>query len=401
MGKNPKILFIVSTFCRYEGEMQNPWMIETIRNLRKLGYEIHVLAPSFKGLKSHTIEGIPVHRFRYFFKSRESLTHDQGGSNKIRGSLLYKLMFFPYIICGIVSAFRYARKNPFDIIHVHWPFPHGLMGIAARLGSRLPRPKLVLSFYGASLLLADKFKFVDPVLRYIIRKSDGVVSISNFVATRVNMVHKIRQSIIPFGTPLGYDPQPLPNNETREILTVTRIIERKGVEFLVRAMPEILKHHKARLYIVGSGDQGILQKLKDLRSELNLQDNVAFLGRISDADIRERYKECDIFCLPAIIDSRGDTEGLGVVLLEAMNYGRPVVGSNVGGIPDIIRHEESGLLCRQRDPEDIARQILRVFNEPEFASKLARQGADYAKTEFGWDKITNSWEDFYSSVLKG
>ncbi len=166
--KKQKILFIVPTFCRYEGEMQNPWMMDTLRRLRKEGYEINILAPSHKGLKDHTIEGFNVFRWRYFFKKWESLTHDEEAPKKIRKSLLYKFMFFPYVFFGLFAAFRIGRKNHYDHVHCHWPFPQGIIGLAAVFGSKKPKPSFVLHFHGASILPAERFGVIKNVLHYLI-----------------------------------------------------------------------------------------------------------------------------------------------------------------------------------------------------------------------------------------
>ncbi|MEW6042462.1 MAG: glycosyltransferase family 4 protein, partial [Elusimicrobiota bacterium] len=152
--------------------------------------------------------------------------------------------------------------------------------------------------------------------------------------------------------------------------------------------------------IVGSGDHNLIKKLQSLCCELKLESDVFFLGKISEHVLEERYKSCDVFCLPSIVDSRGDTEGLGVVLLEAMNYGRPVVGSSVGGIPDIIKDGQTGLLCKEKNPQDIAEKITMILEDRSFAQRLASQGCEFARQEFGWDKIISLWEDFYSDVLR-
>ena len=99
--------------------------------------------------------------------------------------------------------------------------------------------------------------------------------------------------------------------------------------------------------------------------------------------------------------SRGDTEGLGVVLLEAMHYGRPVVGSDTGGITDIIKHNQSGLLAKPGNPEDLAEKILLVLEDPQLAQRLAEQGALFAETEFNWEGIIDRWEKFYTSMGSG
>lgn len=396
MPSKPEILFIVSTFNRFKGEMQNPWMLETLRRLRDKGYGLQVLAPAFKGLESHAIEGFPVHRFRYFFKRWETLTHDEGATNKIRGRFFLKLLFFPYLFLGMWSAFRFARRNHFNVIHAHWPFPHGLMALAAKWGSKNPKPKIVLSFYGAELLLVNTYGFLKSALSWTIKKSDAVVSISNFTAGEVDKIRPTKQTVIPFGTPLKHQPFPLPENSVKEILTVGRIIERKGIEFLIRAMPLILKSVSARLFITGSGDPDILASLSALRAELGLERHVIFCGKLSEADLIERYRCCDLFCLPSIVDSRGDTEGLGVVLLEAMNYARPVVASAVGGITDIVKDGKTGLLCREKDPADLAEKILLLLKDRILAERLAKQGCEFAKTEFGWDGLIDRWDKVYS-----
>jgi len=401
MPSKPRILYIVSTFPRKAGEMQNPWMVDTIQKLKSRGYEIDVLAPAFRGLENQEWDGIRVFRWRYFLKAFETLTHDEGASNKIRTNPFLQLLFFPYLFFGILAARKQVLEVKYDFIHCHWPFPHGLMGWFARRTADTPKPKLVLSFYGASLLLARKFKVVTPILKFVIKESDGVVSISNFTAKTVNAVQATPQTIIPFGTPLEHDPIPLPEmkeNGEKQILTVGRLIERKGVDYLIQAMPEILKQHKTRLHIIGSGDPRILNHLKKTATKLKVENQVSFGGKISNAELISRYKECDVFVLPATIDSRGDTEGLGVVLLEAMNYGRPVVGSSVGGITDIIKHEKSGLLTREKDPADLAEKILKILGNREFAKTLADGGCLFAKTEFDWERIIDKWEAFYKNV---
>lgn len=392
---NSKILFIVSTFARCEGEMQNPWMMQTLARLRDRGYDIEILAPAYQGLRDQTIAGHRVYRYRYFFKAKETLTHDEGAPNKIRGSILYKLMFFPYVFFGMLKAFRLCRRNRYRIVHCHWPFPHGLMGLAAQWGSRGKKPRLILHFYGASLLLAEKYRLVKPLLSYCIRKADRIICISSFTAGRVKKIEEKEVKVISYGTPLEYKPLPLPDNPVKRILTVGRVIERKGIPILVRAMPLILQRVRAELIIVGSGDDRELEAIKKTITELGLEESVTLAGRLADEELVNQYAGCDVFCLPAIIDSWGDTEGLGVVLLEAMNYQRPVVASDVGGIPDIIQHEQTGLLVKEKDPEDLAEKLIKVLTDSKVAEGLAERGCQFARTEFDWEKIMGQWDVVY------
>ena len=396
----PRILYISSTYSRDENDNQNPWMIDTIRQLSRAGYAIEVLAPAYKGLKSHTVGGVTVHRFRYFFAGRETLTHDQGAPNKIRGSLLIKLLFFPYLFFGTLAAMRVARRGRYDFIHCHWSFPHGLMGWAACLAAP-NRPRLILHFHGACLLLAAKFKPIAPLLRFCVRRAHGIVSNSRFTAGMVEKLLPalpVKQWIIAFGSPLSGDPLPPARNPVKLILTVGRVVERKGIAYLLRALPAISAVMDAKVAIVGKGDPKVEADLRAVTEELRLGGRVVFAGKVPEADLIRWYQDCDVFCLPAIVDSQGETEGLGVVLLEALNYARPVVASNVGGIPDIVRHGETGLLCPEKDPQALATAILELLRDPERANRLGRQGHALVRTEFSWEHVVGQWEAFYAEA---
>ncbi|MEO7426554.1 MAG: glycosyltransferase family 4 protein [Fibrobacteria bacterium] len=400
VAKPCRILYITSTYSRDEKDNQNPWMLDTIRHLAAKGYEIEVLAPSYKGLRSHTVGGVKVHRFRYFFRERETLTHDEGAPNKIRGSVLVKLLFFPYLFFGMLAAMQVARRGRYAFIHCHWPFPHGLMGwaacMAAPRGPQGGKPKLILHFHGACLLLAAKFKPIAPLLRFCLRRAQGVVSNSSFTAGLVTRLLPVEQSVIGFGSPLSGDPLPPARNRVKIILTVGRVVERKGIGYLLRALPAITAAIDAKIVIVGKGDPKVEADLHAVAEELKLGDRVVFAGKVPEADLIRWYRDCDVFCLPAIVDSQGETEGLGVVLLEALNYARPVVASDVGGIPDIIKHERTGLLCPEKDPAALAAAILQVLRDPDFGETLGRQGRAFVGKEFSWENIDALWEAFYA-----
>ena len=390
-----RVLYISSTYSRDEKDNQNPWMIDTIRHLKAHGFEIEVLAPAFRGLKTHNVGGVQVHRFRYFFAPWETLTHDQGAPNKIRGSLFYKALLFPYVFFGMLAAMRFARRGRYDFIHCHWPFPHGLMGWAATLVAP-NRPRLIMHFHGACLLLAAKFKPIAPILRFCLRRTQGTVSNSSFTAGLVTKLMPVEQSIIGFGSPLSGDPLPPAQNKVKVILTVGRVVERKGIVYLIKALPKILASTEARLVIVGKGDPSVEEKLRATVNELGLQEHVVFAGKVTEQELISWYRNCDVFCLPAIVDSQGETEGLGVVLLEALNYARPVVASDVGGIPDIIKDGQTGLLCPQQDPDALARTILKLLADPALGETLGKQGHTFVRQEFSWENIVSLWEEFYA-----
>ena len=391
-----KVCYIVSTFPRSEDDPEVPWLPETVRRLRDKGIDVEVLASSFRGLSSHELFGIKVHRFRYFPKRWESLTHDEGAPNKLGTRAVYKLAALCYILFGAWGAMALCARKKFDILHVHWPFPHGIFGYFA---SKVRGSKVILQFHGAELLLMNQFGFVKPVLRALLKRSDGVIANSSFTARKVREIYETEVAVIPFGAAVQeMEGQDKLVSEKR-ILYLGRLIERKGVEYLVRAMP-IVRSMGVDAKLTIAGDGHARASIQRTIAEEQIGDRVEMAGKVSDEQKRALYRDCDVFVLPAIVDSRGDTEGLGVVLLEALSYQKPVIASKVGGIPDVIRDGETGLLVPEKDPQALAETIARVLSDGDLAASLGERGYQYAKRIFDWDRVVGEMIGLYAKVLR-
>jgi glycosyltransferase involved in cell wall biosynthesis len=128
------------------------------------------------------------------------------------------------------------------------------------------------------------------------------------------------------------------------------------------------------------------------------QVDVDFRNKVPDAELHRAFLTSDVLVLPSIIDARGDTEGLGVALLDAMSYGIPAIGTNVGGIPDIIENGVSGLLVPPADPRALANAIERIASDPAYAQRLADAGRERLRTHFSWDVITKRWDAVYRAA---
>jgi len=182
------------------------------------------------------------------------------------------------------------------------------------------------------------------------------------------------------------------------ILSVGRLIDWKGTIHLIEAMPKVLSDFSdASLLIIGSGPEKghLLQRTH----ELSLEDHVKFPGTVSDEDLQTCYHTADVFVLPSITKD-GKTEGLGVVLLEAMASGCPVIGSNVGGIPDIITDGETGFLVPEQRPDILAEKILRILADTELQEKFRRNGLIRVNKSFSWETISKQFSEVYGAVLE-
>jgi glycosyltransferase involved in cell wall biosynthesis len=374
-----------------------PWLVELLKRLRAQDVDVEVLTSSYRGLGDQSFEGIPVHRFRYFPARWENLTHDEAAPDRMRRSLLYKLAPAFFVLFGVIAAWRLARRRRYDIIHIHWPLPLALLGWAAARASGAPRVTL---FYGVELrLVARAFPALRGFLRWAIRRSERVVAISRYTADEVRALVARDVEVIPYTYELAAAPQRVDREEVREptILFVGRLVERKGVPVLVDAVAELRGETPARLVIVGDGPERAA--IERRAAERGIADAVEVRGQVSDEALLGAYAGADVFVLPAIVDSRGDTEGLGVVLLEAMNFGLPVVGSAVGGILDIVVPGESGMLVPPGDSAALADALRRLLGDPALARRLGDAGRERVRTHFSWARIVSRWIQLYRSLV--
>jgi glycosyltransferase involved in cell wall biosynthesis len=356
-----------------------------------------VVAPSYKGLASHSIDGVSVLRFRYAPRKIESLTHDEGAPNKVRNPA-YKLLAAPYVLSGAAHLARWAAGSSFDVLHVHWPFPHSLLPSLAVTLSRVPR---VATCHGAELAMARRSRVIRKVLQRSLQKADVVSCNSFHTRMEIERLAGRTATVIPYGSTVSSlgdrAPQRAPIEPAR-LLFSGRLIQRKGLDYLIRALPLVLEKRAVKLVVTGEGDRR--REWEALTQRLGLSDKVEFLGFVSTERLGELYRGCDLYVHPAIYDDNGDTEGLGVVLVEALANRCPVVASDVGGIPDVVRHEQTGLLVPEKNERALADAILRLLGDPALARRLGEAGHTFAKEHFDWERITEETEALYRRAVE-
>lgn len=390
-----RIAILGSTYPRHEGDHEVPWLRESVRRLAARGHKITVIAPAYKGLKDHEIDGVRVRRFRYAPERWEILTHGEGAPNKLKKNPILKLLTLSYLASGAYSVWNICRKEQVEVLHVHWPFPHGLMSL---LPAWMPGCKIVYTCHSAEFALAAGSKVSTNLLAFCLKRSAAITANSAHTARLVHDVSGKTAEIIPWGATVkvdsGADPVP---QDLPLLLFSGRLIERKGVNYLLRAMPLILKERKVRLVITGDGHYR--QEWEDLSKQLGLSEWVRFAGFVSNDELSSLFRSCSVYVHPAIYDSKGDTEGQGVVLVEALTNRKPVVASEVGGIVDMIKDGETGLLVPEKNPEAIADAVLRLLNEPELAQRLGEQGLEHARRYFDWVRIMDQYDEIYRKCV--
>lgn len=181
--------------------------------------------------------------------------------------------------------------------------------------------------------------------------------------------------------------------EENTILFVGRFREEKGAQYLIEAMPLILKKiPKAKLIMVG---EGIIENfLKKRVRELGISANVNFLGRVQFNDVQELYKRATVIAVPSVW-----TEQFGKVGIEAMQYGTPVVGSDIGGIPEWLHHNKNGFLVSPRNSKKLAQVIIKVLADKKLRKRFGKYAKKLVKEEYSYDLHFKLLELCYKNVI--
>lgn len=401
-----RILFLSSTFiCREEDA---DFIFEFVRSFKKKGHVVMVLASHSKGMpKEQTVDGVPVKRFQYAWPAGiQKLAYGAGIGQNLQQSVLVKLQFPAYIFFGCIAARKAIKSFKPDLVVALWAFPQGFIAALLR---KLMHFKLAMHLFGAEVYLAKKYKL--PFLVTWPAKNSDLIT-ANSIATKEQAAELgIKKETIALycgGVNTGRFNQKNKGNEIRKmhnlgnakvILTVGRLVERKGHLFLIKAMPSIIKKiPNAKLLIVGSGP--LKEKLREEADKLNLQHSVILTGRVATEMLPSYYAACDVFCLPAIVDSRGETEGgQGLVVLEAMATGKPVVASAIGGITDAVKHNWNGLLVEQRNDRQLADAICSILGSEKLRQRLVLNGLRCIKEEMSYARCAEKFLELFEKAV--
>jgi glycosyltransferase involved in cell wall biosynthesis len=387
-GRKLRIAVLGSTYPRTEEDHQVPWLRESVNRIARRGHSVTVIAPAFQGSPEHTIDGLRVKRFRYGPAAFEVLTHGEGAPAKLARNPLLKLLALNYILAGVWSTWRLCVREKIEVLHVHWPFPHGLM---AFLPKWLNGVRIVSTCHSAEIAMARKSKVSSALLAHCLQAADVNTANSSHTARLVREISGEHAHVLPYGATVKIEPA---SADCEPFLLFSgRLIPRKGVRYLLEAMPRILERYPIKLVITGDGPE--LESLTTQAEKLGLSRWVEFAGFVTNERLGELFRTCTAYVHPAIYDDRGDTEGLGVVLIEALLNRKPVIASKVGGIVDVIKDDDTGLLVPEKDPRALALAVLRVLNDHALAVRLGARGHAYASQFFDWERITDDVERIY------
>jgi colanic acid/amylovoran biosynthesis glycosyltransferase len=208
------------------------------------------------------------------------------------------------------------------------------------------------------------------------------------------VVHKMGVDLAKF----VFSPQQIGKGGEVKILTISRLVEKKGVKYGIRAVAKVLEGYPQVQYKI-AGDGPLRGDLQSLVCSLGIEQNVRFLGWQQQDDLVKILQDSDILLAPSVTSEDGDQEGIPVVLMEAMAIGIPVVSTHHSGIPELIENGISGFLVPERDVVALYNTLIYIIDHPEICPKIQRHARNHVETHHDVNKLNDRLVDIYQKLL--
>ena len=376
------------------------FIAEEIRKIQSMGIRVHLyslLPPKKEPVQSVSAGLVPQTRFTpqvytpsLWWAQLCVLRKSPGQYFRLLGILLSQpapeLAAFPKRVMTFLKSIWLAKEiegTPVKLLHSHFAW---LSAAACMIVSELNGLPFTITAHAY-----DIYSKQSDILKLTTTRADRIVTISDYnkrVMLEMNTrLSKEKIEVIHCGIDLAYFSgiNRATNNGILNITSVGSLLEKKGHAYLIRACQELRRQGiEFRCVIVGGG--GLREQLQELIKELDLEDRVILVGPQTQAWVRDRLRESDVFVLACVVTEEGERDGIPVALMEATAMGVPVVCTSVSGIPELIEHEETGLLVPERDVDALAAAVSRLSMDGLLRQKLVGKGRRVVVAEFDINK---------------
>lgn len=331
-----RVVVVTTSYPRPGNDVPGRFIADAVDRLRTKGVEIEVVAPgAFRDC------GLAA------------------GPEGLLANVRRRPWAAPVILASMARAVRRAARTA-DLVHAHW-----LPNAAAAAAARKP---FVVTLHGTDMALARR---APPLARSLLRRADAVVAVSTALAGEARRLGAASARVIPNGVDLPAD---VPDEaDPPEVLFAGRLSPEKGIEDLLAAADG--------LRLVVAGDGTLRQRIPEA------------LGFVSREQLSRLYGRAAVVACPS------RREGFGLVCAEAMAHGRPVVATAVGGLRDLVLHEETGLLVPPRDPAALRAALDRLLDDPALRQRLGAAGRRRVAELCSWERVTDATLAAYREAL--
>jgi glycosyltransferase involved in cell wall biosynthesis len=386
-----KIAILSTSFPRFKGDYIANFFLEIALRLAR-NNKVSVVCPHDKGIKQfEIINGVRIKRFKYMPSKLENLAYGDGMAINLKKNILMKLMFIPFLTSFLFKSIKEVKNS--DIVIANF-VPSALIGLFLR---KIYKKPVILTVHR----IVENKGIMGKINKYVFENVDSVIFNSSYTQKKLFKFAKPKHQKIIF---VGIENDRFNQKERHydgkrklKIISIGRLIEKKGYCYLIDAISEIEKKYPNKLEVNIIGWGSLENSLNKQINKLGLQ-NINLLGGKPPGEIPKYLDSSDLFVLSSIIDSKGETETLGVVLMEAMASGLPVIGSRVGGIVDVIS-EDSGFFIEQKNTKDLVEKISRFLEEPQLIEKKSKSAIKRARRLFDWEVLAKQYLDICNEII--
>ncbi|MEA3459820.1 MAG: glycosyltransferase family 4 protein [Chloroflexota bacterium] len=349
-------------------------------NFRRLGHDVRILAPCSGDEEDVPRQVISVSGFIAPLPASGSVA---------------RVTLSPAIYRRVKKI---LEREHFDVLHLHEPMVPALPLVVLHHLDVTPRSIVVGTFHAYRVSNVG-YEYAKPIFEHFVEKLDGRIAVSEVTREYLSRYFPGDYRIIPNGVDVGRfggDVKPVERfcDGRPNILFVGRLEKRKGFKHLLRAFSRIKKAvPEARLLVVGAYDEKDKAPFRLYADRHHLED-VEFIGHVSEEELPRYYRTCDVFCAPST-----GFESFGMVLLEAMAAGKPIVASDIAGYRSVLQDGEQGLLVEPEDEEALAVAILRLWRDPPLRRKMGKRGKARASA-YSWEKVARQVLDYYEELVE-
>lgn len=395
----PTVLVLASTYPRWRNDPEPGFVHELCRRLADR-FHVIALVPDAPGAdQDGMLDGVEVVRFRYAPRRWQTLVNHGGIVTNLR-RFPWKWLLVPGFVLGqYLAARRLMRRRKVDVVHAHWLIPQGL--IARRLKSGTSVPYLVTSHGGD--LFGLRGRLLEALKRRVAESATAMTVVSTAMrdeALRIGL-HPSRLTVLPMGVDLRerFVADVQVERARDELLFVGRLVPKKGLPYLLNAMPAVLAvRPEITLTITGFGPEE--SSLRMQARQLGIENRVNFLGAMPQESLPELYRRASIFVAPFIRDDSGNQEGLPVVLMEAIGCGCPVIVGEVAGVRDLLGDVADEVCVDPRDTRVFASAILATLDDPASAQDRAQMIRLAATGRVDWQVIADGYAGLLESSVR-
>jgi glycosyltransferase involved in cell wall biosynthesis len=392
------LLILTSTYPRWNHDTTPGFVADFARGVAPSFKAVHVLAPHYPAAAQHeTSDNLHVMRYRYFWPaSQQTIAYNGGAVSKIKKTPLYALQLLCFMASLFFHTLLLTLTRRVTIINAHWLVPQGFVGVLIKF---LTGRKLVITIHGSDVLSLNG-GIMRKIKRFTLRHAD-IVCVNSSVTKAACQSLYTRDYIL---APMGIDIERFAgasSSHTLEkqyglggftILSVGRLSEEKGVEYLLQALKTLQASGKRfKALIVGSGP--LETKLQQYITDNNLAQSIIMTGWVDNSELPTYYKTADIMVGPSLHEAQG------LVFLEALAAGLPVITTTAGGTKDFVKNNINGYLVKPQSPDQIIDKLMAVYNDRALLQKLSQAAPGSVREKYSWKAVTTRYIRTFKDLL--